>query len=125
MPLIHQIRRYKLILDVFADFFVCLFLYLCTRKDLEDYRVAWEEPVTTRLPGLGYTLLSSPPPGSGAVMASILGVVAEYSPGPADRENTTAWHRFVEACKYAFARRTVMGDWAYLPIQEEVRDLYL
>ena len=38
------------------------------------HQVQWEEPTTHKLKNLGYTLISSPPPGSGAILSSILGV---------------------------------------------------
>ena len=47
---------------------------IITLEDLANYRVQWEEPTTHKLKNLGYTLISSPPPGSGAILSSILGV---------------------------------------------------
>ena len=53
---------------------------IITRKDLADYTVQWEEAVSMKLPGSNYTLVTTPPPGSGAVVASILGVMGRYKP---------------------------------------------
>ena len=50
---------------------------IITMEDLANYRVQWEEPTTHKLKNLGYTLISSPPPGSGAILSSILGVRSE------------------------------------------------
>ena len=63
---------------------------IITLEDLANYRVQWEgkrlqvscllrellhsEPTTHKLKNLGYTLISSPPPGSGAILSSIMGV---------------------------------------------------
>ena len=37
---------------------------ILTMQDLRDYRVRWEQPVRYPLPGSGYTLVTSPPPGT-------------------------------------------------------------
>ena len=84
---------------------------LMTMSDLENYRVSWETPVSASLPHTDLTLLSSPPPGSGSVLSAILGMSGHYQPSPPDLTRPTAWHRFVEACKFAFAQRTLLGDW--------------
>merc|ERR1719400_2022917 len=91
---------------------------IITMEDLAGYRVRWEEPVEHRLHNLGYTLLSSPPPGSGAILASILGVMDSYRPSPRDKHRPLTWHRFVEACKFGYAGRTEMGDWHSPDIRE-------
>lgn len=96
---------------------------IITMKDLADYQVQWEEPITHTLRNLGYTLISSPPPGSGAILASILGVMDSYLPTPMDRHSPLAWHRFIEAVKFGFAKRTEMGDWSYGPIRDEVKQI--
>jgi len=96
---------------------------ILTLEDLKNYRVVWEEPVTHQLKHMGYTLVSSPPPGSGAILASILGVMDAYQPSAMDRHRPLQWHRFIEACKFGFAKRTQMGDWRYEPIREQVVDL--
>jgi len=96
---------------------------IITMEDLKNYRVKWETPVTHQLKNLGYTLISSPPPGSGAIMTSILGVMDAYQPSPLDRHRPLAWHRFIEACKFGFAKRTEMGDWLYKPISEQVSEI--
>ena len=107
---------------------------IITMEDLAGYRVRWEDPVEHRLHNLGYTLLSSPPPGSGAILASILGVMDAYQPTPRDKHRPLTWHRyednraladnfpssprFIEACKFGYAGRTEMGDWHSPDIRE-------
>jgi len=96
---------------------------ILTLQDLIDYRVQWEETISYRLKNSGYTLISSPPPGSGVITNSILAVMDLYNPQPMDKHRPLMWHRFVEACKFAFAKRTEMGDWTFQPIREEVQEL--
>ena len=62
-------------------------------SDLAEYRVRWEAPVEHKLHNLGYTVISSPPPGSGAILASILGVMDSYRPNPRDKHRPLTWHR--------------------------------
>eukprot|EP00092_Neocalanus_flemingeri_P032572 GFUD01035427.1.p1 GENE.GFUD01035427.1~~GFUD01035427.1.p1 ORF type:complete len:627 (+),score=232.88 GFUD01035427.1:244-2124(+) len=96
---------------------------MMTMEDLANYEVSWEDPVEAEIPHTGYRLYSSPPPGSGAIMASILGISGGYSPSPPDKNRPLAWHRFVEACKFAYAKRSLMGDWRQEQLGEEVREL--
>ena len=67
--------------------------------DLKNYQVRWEKPIEHKLKNLKYKIISSPPPGSGAIMASILGVMDSYEPNPLDLHQPLFWHRFVEAAK--------------------------
>jgi len=96
---------------------------ILTKTDLENYSVSWENPVKAEIPNSGgLKVISSPPPGSGAVVAAILGIVGQYDPQPADKRRPISWHRFIEACKFAYAKRTLLGDWNYSPVKEEVEE---
>ena len=57
---------------------------IITMEDLANYQVQWEEPTIHKLKNLGYTLISSPPPGSGAILSSILGVRLDYNIHPVE-----------------------------------------
>jgi len=96
---------------------------ILTMQDLRSYKVQWEETVKYKLRNSGLTLISSPPPGSGVITNSIIAVMDLYNPDPMDRHNPLYWHRFVEASKFAFAKRTEMGDWTYPPIRDQVKDI--
>lgn len=97
---------------------------LMTLSDLQGYEVSWETPVRASLPHTDLTLLSSPPPGSGSVLEAILGIAGLYQPSPPDLTRPAAWHRFVEACKFSFAKRTLLGDWnSDRQLGEAVRDV--
>ena len=96
---------------------------IISMEDLASYKVSWEAPVEAEIPHTGYRLFSSPPPGSGAIMASILGISGGYRPSPPDKNRPLAWHRFIEACKFAYAKRTLMGDWKDDQVEEQVLEL--
>jgi len=96
---------------------------IITMDDLRSYKVMWEETVSYKLKNAGYTLISSPPPGSGAITNAIVGIMDLYEPTPMDRHRPLYWHRFIEACKFAFATRTDMGDWSAPDIRQHVKDI--
>jgi len=91
--------------------------------DLKNYRVSWSEPVVAVIPGTNYTILSSPPPGSGVIMSTILSLAGSYRPDPLDARRPLLWHRFTEACKYAYAKRTILGDWMDPELSAVVKEL--
>jgi len=96
---------------------------IITMDDLASFKVSWENPIEAVIPHTDYKLYAAPPPGSGAVMAAILGISGGYNPLPSDKNRPLAWHRFVEACKFAYAKRTLMGDWANEKVRDEVTEL--
>ena len=61
--------------------------------------------------------------GSGAILASILGVMDAYLPSPLDIHRPLFWHRFIEACKFGYAGRTEMGDWHSPEIREMMKEM--
>jgi len=96
---------------------------IITLEDMAKYEVRWEKPIEHRLHNLGYNIISSPPPGSGAILASILGVMDAYLPSPLDIHRPLFWHRFIEACKFGYAGRTEMGDWHSPEIREMMKEM--
>lgn len=71
----------------------------------------WEDPVSTILAD-NHTVFTSPPPSSGPVLAGILNTLSRFELTPKDASDPVSIQRFVEACKYGFAKRTLIGDWA-------------
>lgn len=94
---------------------------IITMQDLADYRVVWDEPITVKLEKKGLTLITSPPPGSGAITAAILGIMDQFNLSPLDLHRSLTWHRFAEASKYGFAQKTHLADWSFPKIRESVR----
>lgn len=82
---------------------------ILTLEDLAQYEARWEDPVSVHLDSLASTLYSVPPPGSGAVLGSILNILDNFNIRPGD-DIPLLYHRMVEAFKWAFATRTELGD---------------
>ena len=92
-------------------------------EDMAEYEARWEDPVSVHLESLGATLYSVPPPGSGAVLASILNILDNFNIQPGD-DIPLLYHRMVEAFKWAFATRTELGDPVGDPaIREQVQSV--
>ena len=58
---------------------------LLTMQDLNYYRAEWVAPLTVTLASSNLTLLTFPPPGSGAVLAAILNII-QVTSGPGNRK---------------------------------------
>ncbi|XP_065292620.2 scoloptoxin SSD14-like isoform X2 [Dermacentor albipictus] len=84
---------------------------IITKQDLEEYNVRWETPVERKFRD-GRTMYSVRPPASGPVLAYMLGIVDEIREGPDDALNDDSlnYHRFIEALKFAYAKRALLGD---------------
>ena len=96
---------------------------LITMEDLQNYQVRWEEPMVSHIPGTDFRLITSPPPGSGALVSAVLGIAAGYRPDPVDKYKPLFWHRFLESCKYAFAMRSRLGDWSDRSLHQDVKEV--
>lgn len=81
------------------------------------FRPVWTEPikVTLRDDDVLYTV---PPPASGVLLGLILNVLNQYNfteESIADIDDRVlTYHRIIEAFKYAFAKRTELGDLNFL-----------
>lgn len=78
---------------------------IITMDDLVEYTVEWAKPVSTKLRN-NLTLHSTPLPSSGNVLAMIMNVMDGFE---AD-DSLTFYHRLIEAYKFAYAKRTKLGD---------------
>ncbi|XP_070172184.1 scoloptoxin SSD14 [Polyergus mexicanus] len=99
---------------------------IITMKDLNEYRVLWDQPIQTNLSG-GIKLFTIGLPGSGAILSFILNVLDDYGFTPASMVdfNTTilTYHRMIETFKYAYALRTDLGDGAFVDMTEILKNL--
>ncbi|KAF5293555.1 hypothetical protein FQA39_LY03040 [Lamprigera yunnana] len=99
---------------------------IITKEDLENYRAEWDEPVSIKLNN-GDHVYSVKPPGSGVLLAFILNILDGYNftrDSINDIDNTVlTYHRIIEAYKFAYARRTELGDTAFVNISTLLKDL--
>lgn len=84
---------------------IAKFKGIITKRDFQEYRALWREPVALKMGNL--TIYSAPPPGSGAILAFIMNVLRRLL--PVSNENIM-WQRIIETFKWAYARRTELGD---------------
>jgi gamma-glutamyltranspeptidase/glutathione hydrolase/leukotriene-C4 hydrolase len=81
---------------------------ILTLADLENYRPVVRDATVTTYHGL--QLFSAPPPASGAVLSLILNILELYNFSCAEGRTLLADHRIVEAMKFGYGHRTLLGD---------------
>ncbi|XP_013421785.1 glutathione hydrolase 1 proenzyme isoform X2 [Lingula anatina] len=86
---------------------------IITERDLEHYDALIKPPLNLTLRN-GMTVYTNRPPASGAVLSYIINILQEYNMSKADIATPEAagltYHRMVEAFKFAYAKRTELGD---------------
>lgn len=91
---------------------------LMTEDDLKSYQAHLKPATKYTLLG-EHVMYSVPPPGSGPVLSLALGILSGYgysrsnATGSAD-DAALMYHRIVEALKFAYAKRTYLGDEAFV-----------
>ncbi|CAH1233928.1 GGT1 [Branchiostoma lanceolatum] len=102
---------------------------IITEQDLRDYQAYVTSPLSISLDGPEGTLtvLSPPPPASGAVLSLILNIMNGYgldaSSVDGDDNQVLTYHRIVEAFKFAYAKRTELGDPNFVDVEELVTNM--
>lgn len=85
---------------------------IITEEDLKQYTVAERETLKSVINGNHYLFM--PPPGGGAVVAMTINVLKGYNLTEKnvkdEQGNLVTTHRVIEAMKFAFARRPLLGD---------------
>lgn len=74
-------------------------------EDFTGYRVRWEEPTVSRVMA-GRTMYTSRLPATGVLVSYIMNVLNGFLP----ERGVVAYQRIAEAFKFAYARRTDLGD---------------
>lgn len=96
-----------------------------TLNDLKSYRAKFKTPIKGTLGE--YNWYSTPPPGSGAVLSLILNILKGYKMKPSDREGTKksvlTYHRIVEAFKFAYAYRALLGDQDFANVTQVLKEM--
>ncbi|KAJ8923066.1 hypothetical protein NQ315_001615 [Exocentrus adspersus] len=99
---------------------------IITKEDLEQYEAEWMDPVTATFNNEDH-LYSAPPPGSGVLLGFILKILDGYNFNMSSLEsiNSTVltYHRMIEAFKYAYAKRTELGDLNFVNISTLLSNL--
>ncbi|ESO95462.1 hypothetical protein LOTGIDRAFT_188739 [Lottia gigantea] len=97
-----------------------------TLDDLFIYQAKWKPPTTLTLRD-GITIHSVPPPSSGAVYEYILNILDGYNftadDLSTDEKTVLTHHRIIEAMKFAYAKRTNLGDDAFVNVTELVSNM--
>ncbi|CAL4113866.1 unnamed protein product [Meganyctiphanes norvegica] len=99
---------------------------IITAQDLKNYEPVVKEAMNVSLSHGNMRLFSVPPPGSGHIMGFILNIMDEYglTPDSINDENTVlTHHRITEAFKWAYAKRTELGDADFVDVEELSRNL--
>ncbi|XP_049817564.1 glutathione hydrolase 1 proenzyme-like isoform X2 [Aethina tumida] len=95
-------------------------------EDLYDYEPEWQTPINVELRN-GDTLYSAPPPGSGLLLAFILKILDGYNFNQTSIDELDnrilTYHRIIEAFKYAYAKRTELGDMSFVNVTELIHNL--
>jgi gamma-glutamyltranspeptidase/glutathione hydrolase len=78
-----------------------------TLEDLQEYKVRISAPVKASF--RGFRMWASPAPASGAIALSIMNILAQYPAKDAANINIST-HRLVEAMRFGYGQRTLLGD---------------
>ena len=86
--------------------------------DLTKYRTKHRNPMFGHFKG--HLVVSSPPPSSGgAIVLSTLGIL-EHMPKPTSPRDAAWLHSVIEAWKYAYADRALLGDTDFVPSAKQL-----
>nr|XP_034832126.1 glutathione hydrolase 1 proenzyme-like isoform X2 [Maniola hyperantus] len=97
---------------------------IITEDDLRNFKVEWQEPIAVSISD-EHTLYSVPLPGSGSVLAFMLNMMRGWIGVGTDVPvgSNLYWHRVIETFKYAYAKRTGLGDPARTNLPYDIREL--
>lgn len=86
---------------------------LVTMQDLKNYKVQWSQPDEATIYG-GTKLYTTPLPASGSILVFIMNMLDGYLPKSLGF-SVTFYHRLMEAFKFAYAKRSDLGDPNFVP----------
>ncbi|XP_033217488.1 glutathione hydrolase 1 proenzyme-like isoform X2 [Belonocnema kinseyi] len=73
--------------------------------DFRNYKVEWQEPIKVKIENM--TMFAAPPPSSGTLLAFMMNVLKGFF---SVKEEKIMYQRLVETFKWAYAKRTELGD---------------
>ncbi|KAF1743330.1 hypothetical protein MXB_3272 [Myxobolus squamalis] len=86
---------------------------LITLEDLKNYKVKKRNTIDLKL-GNGLVIKAAPPPFGGIIVEFILNILQGYNFTKlnfnSDESTALTYHRIIEAMKFGFAKRTLLGD---------------
>ncbi|KAF5277175.1 hypothetical protein FQR65_LT03881 [Abscondita terminalis] len=91
---------------------------IITEEDLRIYRPVWGEPIVAHLPD-NRTLYTMPLTGSGVILTFIMNVLQSFL-DTTNLNYVVNWQRIIESFKYAYAKRTELGD---IPFVEGIQEI--
>lgn len=98
---------------------------IITKEDLANYQVKWSDSVAVKLGN--DTMYITPPPSSGILLGFIMKILNGYQFSPdsiATTNNTIlTYHRIIEAYKWAYGKRTRIGDPAFTDLTKLMEEL--
>ncbi|RKP35006.1 gamma-glutamyltranspeptidase [Dimargaris cristalligena] len=86
---------------------------IITAADFAQYEAQTREVLRSTYHG--HTVVTSPPPTSGSILILLLNIL-EGLPFSEEGNTPLNYHRLIEAFKYAYAQRTVLGDPAFVAL---------
>ena len=82
--------------------------YFCKSASAGSFfRVVWDDPVSLQLSG-NLKVLTSPPPGSGSVMAAILNIMDKFKLDENSQQDPVTYHRFES---HSIGNSDLGGSW--------------
>lgn len=86
---------------------------LLSMADLEGYQARWERPESARILDNKF-MYTTPLPASGSLLVFVMNFLDGFLPESLG-SSVTFYHRIIESFKYAYARRTHLGDAHFVP----------
>ncbi|CAH3021300.1 unnamed protein product [Porites evermanni] len=92
---------------------------IITLEDMKNYTAKVRTPLSDTMGDLKW--YTNPPPGSGAVLSMILNILKDSRKDL--NSSILTYHRIIEAFKFAYAYRALLGDEDYWDVSEVVKNM--